>query len=416
MEDAYTEEMQPLFLVKYGELALKGENRPYFEKTLVNNIRAALAAWGVESPQITRANGRIFAKTQAHDQRTVDAVLEALRHVFGIVETSLAYRVSADIREISHAAVILAKEATTRLQAASKKDKRTPGVTFKVAARRADKSFPLDSPKINAILGEEILDQAPGLSVNVTNPDFIIVVEVRREGVFVYYRSARGPGGLPIGVSGRVLLLLSGGIDSPVAGWLSMKRGLIVGAIHFDSYPLTTQRAKEKVFDLCKILSRWQLPAPVILNVVRFTPIQEAIWERCIEDLRVTVMRRLMIKIADVIAQRSGLQALVTGESLGQVASQTLDSIAVTNKASELPVLRPLVGFDKTEITTLAKEIGTFTISIRPYDDCCTIFVPRHPATRPDLETVLEMEDLIGADILIKEAVETVVTHRFGPP
>ncbi|HHY37689.1 MAG TPA: tRNA 4-thiouridine(8) synthase ThiI [Clostridia bacterium] len=454
--------MRPVLLVKYGELALKGQNRPYFEKTLADNIRQAISDVCGDCLRVVRVHGRIVVEpfheegqkarrnkaaqngvgpeeaASQSDRKALRRAADALRRVFGVVEMSLAYSVAADMTEIIRAAIMAAEEAREELTGEAREEftgeefkagRRVPGVipsdvpahdepvraiTFKVTTRRADKDFPLDSPTINAVLGREILCNVDGLSVDVHNPDFVVTVEVRREGAFVYYKSVKGPGGLPVGVSGKGLLLLSGGIDSPVAGWMGMKRGLVMEAVHFDSFPLTSERSREKVFDLCKVLSRWQVPIPVVLHLVSFADIQKTIWKGGFEELRVTVMRRAMLQISNLIAQRTGAQALITGESLGQVASQTLESVDVINRASTLPVLRPLIGFDKTEIVALAKEIGTFPVSIRPYEDCCSIFVPRHPATRPSLDSVLAVEKRLNLGPLIFEALERVSTYSFA--
>lgn len=420
-----------VLLVKYGELALKGQNRPYFEKILAHNAQKAVSGVCGDRLRVTRTHGRIIFEparevgggegAAGSDREALKTAADALRRVFGVVEVSFAYGVAANMGEIACAAVTAAKEAREEFHEARRignnvaGDASKRGVTFKVVARRADKGFPMDSPTINAVLGKEILCSVNGLSVDVHNPDFVVTVEVRREGAFVYYKSIKGPGGLPVGVSGKGLLLLSGGIDSPVAGWMGMKRGLIIEAVHFDSFPLTSERSREKVFDLCKVLSRWQVPVPVVLHLVGFADIQKTIWKGGFEDLRVTVMRRAMLKISNLIAERTGALALVTGESLGQVASQTLKSMDVINRASTLPVLRPLIGFDKTEITALAEEIGTLPISIRPYDDCCSIFLPRHPATRPSLEDVLAVEERLSLDPLILEAAERASVHSLAP-
>lgn len=451
--------MKPVLLVKYGELALKGGNRPYFEKTLADNIRRAVLSICGDCLRVTRVHGRIIVEAShgegqeirrngavqhgavqneavqndmeqkeaspGNDREALQRATDALRRVFGVVEMSFAYSVSADMTEITRAAVMAAEEAREEFKAGRRVERAIPSdvatreeplrtITFKATTRRAHKDFPLDSPSINALLGKEILRNVEGLSVDVHNPDFVVTVEVRREGAFVYYKSVKGPGGLPVGVSGKGLLLLSGGIDSPVAGWMGMKRGLVMEAVHFDSFPLTSERSREKVFDLCKVLSRWQISKPIMLHLVSFADIQKTIWKGGFEELRVTIMRRVMLQISNLIAQRTGAQALVTGESLGQVASQTLESMNVINRASTLPVLRPLIGFDKTEIVALAKEIGTFPVSIRPYEDCCSIFVPRHPATRPSLDTVLAVEKRLNLDPLILEALERTSIYSFA--
>jgi thiamine biosynthesis protein ThiI len=275
--------------------------------------------------------------------------------------------------------------------------------TFKVTARRSNKSFPHRSLELNRLVGGAVLSAIDHLSVDVHHPDINVHVEVREREAFVWAEVWRGPGGLPVGASGPGLLLLSGGIDSPVAGWMAMKRGIAIRPVHFDSFPFTSERARQKVYDLCQVLTAFQ--HRISLTVVPFAAIQTDIQTHCPEGLRVTIMRRMMLRIASALAERDGICALVTGESVGQVASQTLESIYTINAVTNLPILRPLVGFDKEEIIARAQRIGTYDISVRPYEDCCTVFVPQHPKTKPHLGPVERAEKALDVSALVRGAV-----------
>jgi len=393
--------VEHLLLIRYGEIGLKGKNRHLFEDQLVRNIRAAL---GPDVPgRVRRAYGRVFVElaNAAHTPRA----LERLRKVFGIVAVSPAVQVPHSFDAIAAAAVDMVSA-----QAAHGRR------TFRVQARRPHKAFPMTSQEINEQLGAHLLRTFPALKVDLTEPELVVFVEVREQGAYVYVDQVPGPGGLPVGVSSQALLLLSGGIDSPVAGWMALKRGIRLHAIHFHSPPFTSERSLEKVKDLARVLAEWGGSVP--LHVVRFTEIQKELRRHAPVDLLITLMRRFMLRIAVAVARQAGALALVTGESVGQVASQTLESLAVINAVTTMPILRPLVGFDKQEIIERAQAIGTYPISIRPYEDCCTIFVPEHPATRPQLAAVEAAEAGLDVDGLVQQALAGIerVTITAGAP
>lgn len=401
-----------IVLVRYGEISLKGKNRPVFENKLLSNIRAALA--GVGEFKIFKLQGRLMLEFRKADAREA---LDRLGRVFGVVSFSPVIRVQAEWELISQAAVL-------SLQGGLERKALIPGergetVSFRVTVKRADKSFPLTSIELGRELGAHLLRQVPGLRVDLHQPQLVVSVDVREGKAYLFSETLPGPGGLPVGVSGKGMLLLSGGIDSPVAGWMSMKRGIGLEAVHFHSFPFTGDRSKEKVVDLCRVLALYG--GQVILHVVHFTDIQKAIHKNCPEELRITIMRRFMFRIAQQLAVSRKALALITGESVGQVASQTLESMAVINEVSAMPVLRPLVGFDKRQIIDLAEKIGTYDISIRPYEDCCTLFLPKHPSTKPRLEQVQTAEkaleealgEVLGIKNLIAGAMEKTETLKF---
>lgn len=392
--------MQEVVLVRYGEIGLKGKNRPAFENRLVENLRRALD--GNAPVSVSKEYGRIIVE---FGEGPVPAeAVERLRSVFGVVSVS-----PATAAELTMDAAL----AAARRFVQEEIDKRQAPVRFKVEASRSNKRFPMTSPEINGWMGGRLLREFPALTVDVHEPDFVLYVEVRDKALYVYTRRFDGPGGLPVGSSGAGLLLLSGGIDSPVAGWLAMKRGIRIQAIHFHSFPFTSDRSKEKVIDLSRILSRYA-GRPVPLHVVNFTPVQTQIRQHVPESMVITVMRRMMLRIASSLARKLEIPVLITGESVGQVASQTLESMAAINEVTTMPVLRPVVTMDKDEIVALAERIGTYEVSIRPYQDCCTLFVPRHPETRPRLERVHRAEEPLAIDELVREAVDTVETIEAG--
>lgn len=378
--------MYKLLLLRYGEIGLKGSNRSTFEKRLVKNICQAVA--DLPPRKVSCSFGRIYVELEGD----AEAVVERLKRVFGLVSMSPAMAVPLNLEAIQEAALKVLQNG--------------PLVsTFKVETRRPNKRFPLQSPEINREVGHYLLTKNPGLKVDVHSPARVISIEVRDHEAYVFGEVYKGPGGLPVGVTGQGLLLLSGGIDSPVAGWLGMKRGLKIVALHFYSYPFTGERSKEKVLDLCRVLASYG--AEIKLYIAPFTDIQREIRRQCHEELYVTIMRRMMFRIAEKIAARDRILALLTGESLGQVASQTLYSMHVINEVVDLPVLRPLITMDKTEIIELARQIGTFDISIRPYEDCCTLFVPRHPSIRPRKDRVAATEQ----NLPVTELVDTCVAN-----
>lgn len=383
-------------LVRYGELALKGKNRQDFERVLLARVRRALE--GLAPVRIRRTFGRLYV--YAPEAVLVEAA-RRLERVFGIFSFSFARSAENDLEAIRAAAL-----AVLRAEVA-----RRPGVrTFKVSARRTDPRFPMRVPDLLPAIGGYLLPRSGGLRVDVNHPDLEITVEIRPEGTFVYADRIPGPGGLPLGTNGKALLLLSGGIDSPVAGWYVMRRGVRVEAVHFHSPPYTKPEAKDKVLALGRILASWSDEFTV--HFVSLTEILLALRESIPEALRTVILRRFMMRIAVRLARERRALALVTGESLGQVASQTLEAMAAIEDAAELPVLRPLVGLDKTEIIERARKIGTYETSVLPYEDTCTLFLPRHPKTRPRLAEVRAAEERSGLDIsaLVDRALGTAET------
>lgn len=381
--------MKKMVLVRYGEIILKGYNRPVFEDALVNNIRKAIEKEG--EVKISKAQATIYIEPLESDAQA-DAIVEKLKKVFGIVSIVVAYRTEKTI----DGAVAEIKESFNDVLLGAK--------TFKVEAKRADKKFPLKSPEICAEVGGRILASYHNLKVDVKNPDVVLHVEMREGFCYVHTGREKGAGGMPTGTNGRAMLLLSGGIDSPVAGYMIGKRGVKLEAIHFFSYPYTSDRAKDKVMKLAEIIGGYM--AGLKVHVVPFTEIQLEIRDKCPEEHLTLVMRRFMMEIAQRIAEKRGCQALVTGESIGQVASQTMAALAVTDDAVSLPVFRPLIGMDKEEIVEISRKIDTFETSILPYEDCCTVFTPRHPSTKPKIEKVIASQKLLDCERLIQEAVE----------
>ena len=365
--------MGEIILVRYGEIGLKGGNRQFFEKALQSNIKRALE--GLSGVSVSRERGRMYVE---HSDSPAEA-LERIQRVFGVVSVS-------PTRVVPLAMEALKAQALEEAGAAGCEN----GRSFKVESRRSNKSFPYTSPEISSIVGGYIAENIAGLTVDVHNPQVVIRIEVRDNNAFVYSRTFRGPGGLPVGTTGKAALMLSGGIDSPVAGWLAMKRGIRLVGVHFHSFPFTSERSKEKVIDLCRIIARYG--GRFRLYVCPFTDIQRAIKSECPEELYVTIMRRMMFRITERVCFEEKCSAVFTGENLGQVASQTLQSMRVIEDVVRLPVLRPLITMDKIEITNFAKRIGTFDTSILPYDDCCTLFVPKHPATKPKMEKAMAAE------------------------
>ena len=370
--------MKEIILIKNGELALKGLNRSNFEDILIKNMRRRLKSLGEVS--IRKAQSTIYVEP-LEDGIDMEEAVESLTQVFGIVNICPVMKCEKDMESIAKAAV----ECVNSM--------RTTEKTFKVEAKREDKKFPLNSPQICMELGGKILEAVRDISVDVHKPDITVNVEVRQE-AYVYTRKIKGAGGMPIGTNGKATILLSGGIDSPVAGYMIAKRGVELEAVHFHSHPYTSDRAKEKVIDLAKQMSKYC--GKIRLHVVPFTKIQLDIIEKCPENYLTVIMRRLMMRIAEKISAREGSAALITGESIGQVASQTMESLVCTDNAVSQPVFRPCIGMDKEEIVTISKKIGTYETSILPYEDCCTIFVPKHPKTKPQLSEIIEAEKALG--------------------
>ena len=383
--------MEKVMLLRYGEIFLKGRNRPFFEKVLLNNIKKALKSF--EDIKVIRAQGRFFVENYSDES----SVAHALTRVFGLVSISPAYKIEKDYEKIVSVSKQMIEDEFIKRQEET--------VTFKVESRRADKQFPMDSMAINKDLGGILLNEFPRLKVDVHRPDIELQVEIR-EYCYLYSKIIQCAGGMPVGTNGKAALLLSGGIDSPVAGWMIAKRGVALTAVHYHSFPYTSDRSKEKVIELVRILTRYC--GPIRLHIVPFTRIQQELYEKCPDEQLTILMRRYMMKIAEEVALREGAAALVTGESIGQVASQTLESLAVTNDAVSMLVFRPLIGFDKVDIMNTAETIGTYETSILPYEDCCTVFTPRHPVTKPRLEKIVKSEQLINGEELIQEALDNI--------
>jgi len=380
------------FLIKYGEIGVKGKNRYMFEDALMKQIRTTLKE--VEGKFIvSKELGRIYVDMEG--EYDYEEVIDRLSKVFGIVGICPMVRIeSKDYENLKKRVVEYVDEVYP--------DK---NFTFKVDTRRADKSFPGTSESINAELGEVILNTFPEIKVNVRKPDVLIKVEIRNH-VNIYSSSIKGLGGMPVGTNGRAMLLLSGGIDSPVAGYMIAKRGVRLEAVYFHAPPYTSERAKEKVINLAKLVSRYT--GDINLHIINFTDIQLYIYDKCPHDELTIIMRRYMMKIAQIIAKEHDDKALITGESIGQVASQTIESLLVTNEVCTLPVFRPLIGFDKQDIVELSQQIGTYETSIEPYEDCCTIFVAKHPVTKPKLEDIKESEKALeDIDKLVEKAIGT---------
>lgn len=378
--------MEHAILIKYAEIHLKGLNRPFFEKKLVTNIRHAL---GEIPGEIVREQGRVFV--YAIPEASIEEAALRLTRVFGIHSLCITRCVEKDWETIvENAGALMAPYAG--------------GATFKVFARRADKRFPMTSEEICRELGGRMLEMYPMLKVDVHTPQIPLTVEIRQDRCFVYTRDIPGCGGLPVGTSGRAMLLISGGIDSPVAGYMIAKRGVQLVAVHYHSFPYTSEFAKQKVLDLAKILSDYCCGIKVY--VVPFTEIQMQIHEKCPEDYTTLIMRRYMMRIAERIARKEECLALITGESVGQVASQTMEALATTDQVVEMPVFRPLIGFDKIDIIEYARKIGTYETSSLPYEDCCTVFTPKHPATKPKMAKILEGEGNLDQEALIAAAVD----------
>jgi len=382
-------EEKNIFIVRCGEVALKGLNKPYFEKTLAESIRKAVARFdGIE---VKRHEGLIFVKAPC--AVSPDILTCEISKVFGVDSVSPALEVETELERISEAAVLYMSELFSR----------NVIKTFKVKAKRADKDFPVLSPDIAKIIGAKVLTAFPSLAVDVHDPDCNLYVDVRKGKSYIYDEKISGFGGLPAGTNGKGLVLLSGGIDSPVAAFMMARRGMMIEAVHFHSFPYTSERAQRKVEELAAVLASYC--GKFRLHIVNLLPIQEEIVKRCPEDEMTILIRRFMMKIAEEIAKDNGCDMLITGENLGQVASQTAGAIVVTNAAVNMPVMRPLIAFDKADIIKKAQEIGTFDISIEPYEDCCTVFLPKHPVTKPRLSDIVFSEDKLDACELIKSVL-----------
>ena len=381
--------MEKVIIIRYCEIHLKGKNRGYFEKVFMNNLEKSLS--GIRH-EIRKPSGRYVVEN--FDEARTDEIVSRLQKVFGTHTLSIAYKVPASMDDIFAAVLAVAPEEGS----------------FKVQANRADKHFPLNSMQINAEVGGRLLEARPALRVDVHAPQHLIGIDVRENGdALVFCGWIKAAGGMPVGTSGKGMLLLSGGIDSPVAGHMIAKRGMTIEALHFHSYPYTNRQAREKVEELAHILAGYT--GGLELHVVSVTHIQEAIHKYCPAEMMITLLRRFMMRIAERLCRQTGAQCIITGESLGQVASQTIEGMTSSGSVvHELPILRPLVGFDKTEIVERAREIGTFETSILPYEDCCTVFLPKHPLIRPDLAKVVEQEKKLDVEALVAEALASEET------
>lgn len=391
--------MYKAFLIKYGEIGVKGKNRYLFEDALVRQIRYALKKTDGEF-EVTKENGRIYAT--AVSDFDFDEAVEALKTVFGIIGI-------CPVVQIEDNGFDDLADTVIKYFDSAYPDRH---FSFKVNARRARKNYPMDSMEINMEMGGRLLDAFPELSVDVHNPDVLLQIEIRNK-INIYSTEIPGPGGMPVGTAGKAMLLLSGGIDSPVAGYMVAKRGVELEATYFHAPPYTSERAKQKVIDLAKLVAKYS--GPITLNVVNFTDIQLAIYEKCPHDELTIIMRRYMMRIAEELGKESGCLGLVTGESIGQVASQTMHSLYCTNEVCTMPVFRPVIGFDKQEIIDLSEKIGTYETSIQPFEDCCTIFVAKHPVTKPNLNIIQRDEHNLDdcIDELFKTAIETTEKIRI---
>ena len=389
-------EMKEIILCKYGEIALKGLNKSTFESMMMKSIRRRLKKFG--EMKITKAQSTVYIEPLS-EEIDVDEVVERLSKIFGIIKLCRSC-----VLEKSMDAILGDSIGYLREQLESAR-------TFKVDAKRSDKKFPYKSPEICIELGGKILQEFPHLKVDVHDPDVTVMVEVRESNAYVYAGKLDGAGGIPVGSSGKALLLLSGGIDSPVAGYMMAKRGAVIDAVHFEAPPYTSDRARMKVEQLAKIITDYC--GDIAFYCVPFTEIQETLRDKCPEEYFTILMRRLMMEIAQRLAEKNGAQALVTGESLGQVASQTMYAMVCTDAACRLPVFRPCIGLDKTEIIETARKIDTFETSILPYEDCCTVFTPKHPKTRPSLEAVEKAQALCDWEGMIQQAVENTTVKMI---
>lgn len=377
--------MKKSILIRFGEIFLKGKNYLFFENTLYKNIKWRLKDFECD---LTRTAGRFIVEN--FDESDLDDIIDAIKSVFGVVSLSVAYEIDTSLENIVNIC----------------KNIKLTEPTFKVEVKRADKRFEMPSNKLEALLGGIILENNPDAKVDVHTPKQEVFVEIRQNGKsYVYYEKIPCLGGMPVGTSGKAMLLLSGGIDSPVAGFLMAKRGLKIDAIHFHSYPYTSEQARQKVVDLAKIIKKYT--GNITLHIIPFTHIQEEIHKNCDDEYMVTLVRRFMMDIAERVAKANECSAIITGENLAQVASQTVEGITSTNKmAKDLPVFRPLISFDKVEISQIAERIGTYKTSILPYEDCCSVFLPKKPVTHPKLDRVEKNETLLDREVLIKEAIQ----------
>lgn len=381
-----------VILIKYGELSTKKGNRNFFINTLYNNVKSKLGMYDVS---INKDRAKMTIKFRDED---LDDIVKIVGKVFGIHTFNIAYLCDSDEDAIK--STVMEVVSNTNFN------------TFKVETKRSDKRFPIHSGDLNRILGGMILKNVPNIKVDVHNPDLLLKVEIREDGTYIYYNSFNGSGGYPVGTQPKGMLMLSGGIDSPVAGYLAMKRGIVIDAVYFDAIPHTSLEAREKVITLCRKLSSYT--NHINLHIVNFTTIQEEIYKNCREDYCITIMRRMMYRIMEKLATKYNGLAIINGESVGQVASQTLTSMSVINSVTNMPVIRPLACLDKLEIMDIARKIDTYETSILPYEDCCTVFVPKHPAINPKIETAIKEENKFDYEKLINEAVDSLNTIQVN--
>ncbi|NCC67150.1 MAG: tRNA 4-thiouridine(8) synthase ThiI [Clostridia bacterium] len=388
--------MNDLILLKQGEIVLKGQNRRFFEDKLIANVRRRLKSLGVFS--VTATQSTVYVEPGSEDC-DMDAALDAMRHVFGVVSVTRAMACAKD------------KDAIFETAEAYLYEELISAKSFKVETKRSDKAFPMSSIEISQYVGGLLSDEFPNIEVDVHEPELVVNVEVRETAAYVHARALPGAGGMPVGSNGSAVTLLSGGIDSPVSSYMIARRGIHLVPVHFFSFPYTSERAREKVLQLTEKLT--ECCGRLTVEIVPFTHIQEEIRDKCPEEYFTLIMRRFMMRISEQIAEMNGCKALVTGENLGQVASQTMEALRVTEQCISLPVLRPLIGMDKKDIIEIARRIGTFDTSILPYEDCCTVFTPRHPRTKPKVEDVLEVEKALDVEALIVEALAGREQVRF---
>ena len=387
-----------MLLLKLGEVVLKGQNRRSFEDRLVTNVRRRLKKCG--SFQVYVRQSTIYAEP-ANDSCDMEAAWRAARQVFGVVSVARAVPCEKTVPAIVETAQVYLAEDFARAK------------SFKVESKRADKNYPMNSIQVSQAVGGDLAELFPGVAVDVHHPDLTVYVEIREKYAYVHAPAVPGAGGLPVGMGGHAVSLLSGGLDSPVSSWMMARRGVELEMVHFVSPPYTSQQAQDKVLELARLLTAWC--GRMLVHIVPFTEIQEEIRKKCPEEYFTLIMRRFMMRLAEAVARRAGARALITGESLGQVASQTMMALATTDDVVSMPVLRPLIGMDKVEIIRMAREIGTYETSILPYEDCCTVFTPRHPATRPGLEEVRRAESALDVEGLTARALEGETWVRVKP-
>jgi thiamine biosynthesis protein ThiI len=387
-----------IFLLKLGEVVLKGLNRRSFEDKLVNNVRRRLRHCG--SFQVYLRQSTIYVEPMG-ETCDMEAAFAACRQVFGVAAVARAVPCEKTVDAIVETAKVYLSGAFASAR------------SFKVESKRADKTFFMNSIQLSQAVGGDLAEAFPGVEVDVHHPDLTVHVEIREKHAYVHAPSMPGAGGLPVGMGGHAVSLLSGGIDSPVSSWMMARRGVELEMVHFVSPPYTSQQAQDKVLELARLLTAWC--GRMLVHIIPFTEIQEEIRKNCPEEYFTLIMRRFMMRLSEAVAKKAGARALITGESLGQVASQTMMALGVTDEVTTLPVLRPLIGMDKVEIIRIAREIGTFDTSILPYEDCCTVFTPRHPATRPNLADVQEAESRLDVESLVQKALAGETWIRVKP-